>query len=90
MKSTDIKWVANLGEDLHLVQLLSPAALDEETALMGHCIGLGSYDARVVGDQRRFSYWSIRNNDGVPLATIEVGLAVIVLVSVEALPATIV
>lgn len=72
LTSTDIKWTASLGDDLHIVQLLSAAALDEETAVMGHCIGLGSYDLRVEGDQRRFSYWSVRNDDGVPLATIEV------------------
>jgi hypothetical protein len=71
LTSTDIKWAAALGGDLHLVQLLSVAALDAESDAMGHCIGLGSYDARVEGDQRRFSYWSVRNDDGVPLATIE-------------------
>jgi hypothetical protein len=72
LTSRDIKWTASLGDDLHLVQLLSTAALDEETADMGHCIGLGAYDSKVEGDQRRYSYWSVRNNDGVALATLEV------------------
>lgn len=72
LTSTDIKWIASIGDDLHIVQLLSAAALDEESARMGHCIGLGGYDDRVEGDQRRWSYWSVRNSDGYPLATLEV------------------
>lgn len=78
LTSRDIKWTASIGDDLNLVQLLSAAALDEETAFMGHCIGLGSYDTKVVGDQRRFSYWSVRNDDGIPLATLEVREKVVV------------
>ena len=45
---------------------------------MGHCIGLGSYDAKVEGDQRRWSYWSVRNGDGVPLATLEIRERVVI------------
>ena len=78
LTSVDIKWTAALGDDLHLVQLLSAAAFDHESAVMGHCIGLGSYDARVEGDQRRYSFWSVRNSDGVALATLEVREGVVV------------
>lgn len=81
LTSTDIKWTATIADDLHLVQLLSPEALDEESQRMGHCIGLGAYDTKVVGDQRRFSYWSVRNDDGVPLATLEVREKVVVQLS---------
>ncbi|HEX3983648.1 MAG TPA: hypothetical protein VHX12_08135, partial [Acidisoma sp.] len=43
----DTATVMTLSNGFQIVELLTPAALDHETALMGHCIGRGAYDAKL-------------------------------------------
>lgn len=52
-----------------LVELLSPEALDRESAFMQHCIGNGSYDSRLKSP--RFQYLSLRDANNKPHATME-------------------
>jgi glycosyltransferase involved in cell wall biosynthesis len=66
----DLRWECDLGFGLRLIRLMTPAALDDESARMNHCLGFGSYD-RNLRDPR-FAYYSVRDADEVALATIEV------------------
>lgn len=52
-----------------LVQLLDAAALDAETAALGHCIGTGPYDDRVISPH--WVYASLRDAAGQPKTTLE-------------------
>lgn len=60
---------AALGAGYTLVRLLSPAALDVESARMRHCIGHGAYDHRLYHPDCQ--YYSVRDEDGQPVATVE-------------------
>jgi hypothetical protein len=62
-----------LAEGYNVVQMLSPQALDRESAVMQHCVGLGSYDRHVEGD--RYALYSLRDHLNRPHATIEVEIA---------------
>lgn len=53
-----------------LVDLRDAAALDAETAALGHCVGLGAYDDLVATG--RGQILSLRSPDGRPRVTIEV------------------
>jgi len=55
-----------------MVRLLSPSALDKESAAMGHCIGAGGYDGRVRAGTH--AYYSLRDPFGKSHATLEVAL----------------
>lgn len=59
-----------LADGYNVVQMLTPQALDRESAVMQHCIGLGSYDRHVEGD--RYALYSLRDHLNRPHATIEV------------------
>lgn len=52
-----------------LVRLQTPADLDAESVMLGHCIGHGGYDRRLTSG--RFSYLSLRDPDGNPRVTFE-------------------
>lgn len=65
----DCQEIMSFGE-MKVVQLLTPHALDRESAFLCHCIGRGSFD-KVLQDVDRPLY-SIRNKQNEPLATIEV------------------
>lgn len=58
---------ANLEDGYVIVEMLSPAALDRESALMQHCIGNGGYDGHVEGEFMRLL--SLRDPYGKPHAT---------------------
>jgi hypothetical protein len=62
--------LVTLDDGYQIVRLLTPAALDRESAEMQHCIGDGAYDA-MVGDPGR-AYLSLRSPSGKPHATLEV------------------
>ena len=66
----DVVLVAELGHGLRLVRLQTPAALDDETERMDHCVGLGGYDYLLKNPQAQLL--SVRNADDVSLATAEV------------------
>jgi hypothetical protein len=53
-----------------IVRLLTPAALDRESAMMGHCVGQGAYDA-AVRDRSRIIYL-LRDREGNAHVTSEV------------------
>lgn len=59
-----------LADGFSVGRMLTPEALDRETAAMQHCVGLGSYD-RNLDDERRGLY-SLRDAFNKPHATIEV------------------
>lgn len=61
---------AQLDDGYHVVRLLTPAALDRESATMQHCIGNGGYDDQ-LGDGDHL-YLSLRDGFGKPHATMEI------------------
>jgi hypothetical protein len=66
----DEYFVMDAGAGYSVVRLLSPAALDLESDRMRHCIGRGAYDER-VSRPHAFRYFSLRDPDGQPVATVE-------------------
>ncbi len=67
----DIKTVRTFESGRRIVKLLTPKALDYETAKLGHCIGNDGYDERLKNADR-FQYYSLRSPLNTPHATIEV------------------
>lgn len=65
----DEEHVAELGSGYTLVRMLTPEALDMESAHMHHCIGHGAYDGLLKAGWRQFL--SVRDRKGRPVATIE-------------------
>jgi hypothetical protein len=68
-----------LGDGFYIVRLLTPDALDRESAGMQHCIGDGAYDDKV--SSKRNIYLSLRGPNGKPHATMEVTDGVVVQLS---------
>lgn len=66
----DVIPVMEMGEGYTLVRLATPAALDDETVAMRHCIGLGAYDWK-LGPETRYAYYSVRDATGQSRATLE-------------------
>lgn len=66
----DEAFVIGLGAGHTLVQLFSRSALRAEGMRMHHCIGRGSYD-ELLGDPN-VGFFSIRTENGKPIATIEI------------------
>ncbi len=66
----DEELYAELQDGFYMVRLLTPAALDRESAQMQHCIGDGAYDAEL--DEPGNLYLSLRDKHGKPHATLEV------------------
>ncbi|ARQ56899.1 hypothetical protein Kim5_CH00791 [Rhizobium sp. Kim5] len=66
----DEQFVMELGAGYTLVQLLSPDALDVESARMKHCIGNGVYDGKL--DIPGHCFFSVRDRNGQPHATVEI------------------
>ncbi len=66
----DEELYAELNDGFYLVRLLTPAALDRESAQMQHCIGDGAYDAEL--DKPGNIYLSLRDKHGKAHATLEV------------------
>jgi hypothetical protein len=62
-----------LGDGFRLVQLLTPEALDRESAVMQHCIGNGGYDRHVTDSSKL--YLSLRDRAGKAHATLEVDVS---------------
>ncbi|MGJ7040920.1 hypothetical protein J2Y63_004188 [Shinella sp. BE166] len=69
LTAADERHVADLGLGYTVVELLSPAALDVESTRMRHCVGSGSYDAKLQNP--KCGLYSVRDLDGVPRATVE-------------------
>lgn len=65
-----MKPVMTFPDGARVLQLLTPQALDAESAAMRHCVGLGAYDQRLQSGSAR--YFSLRSISGKPCATMEV------------------
>ena len=65
----DEEFVEMLEDGYYVVRLLTPAALDRESAEMQHCIGNGGYD-KYLGDSK-YGYYSLRDPAGHPHVTME-------------------
>ena len=61
---------AEIGGGFYLVRLITPAALDRESAHMQHCIGNGGYDERLKHENHL--YLSLRDQQGKAHVTIEI------------------
>lgn len=66
----DESFVLALGAGHTLVQLFSRAALRAEGLRMRHCIGQGAYDELL--DDPDTAFFSVRDQNGKPLATLEI------------------
>lgn len=62
-----------LADGYRLVRLLTPAALDRESAHMQHCIGGGAYDLDVL-NRDKSCFLSLRDAMNKPHVTIELGM----------------
>lgn len=65
----DEELVEVLEDGYYVVRLLTPAALDRETAVMGHCVGNGSYDRALEDDAH--AIMSLRGPAGRSHVTME-------------------
>ncbi len=61
---------AELADGYYVVRLLTPEALDAESAVMQHCIGSGAYDASLK--REGMAFYSLRDPFGKSHVTIEV------------------
>jgi hypothetical protein len=68
--ASDETLVCELEDGFYVVQMLTPRALDRESALMQHCIGDGAYDEALIMTDDRFL--SLRDPSGKPHATLQV------------------
>ncbi len=66
----DVQEVMKLEHGYRIVKLLSPRALDRETAMLGHCIGDGTYDHKVKN--QIIAYYSLRDQNNQACASMEV------------------
>lgn len=64
----DESFLADLSNGYSIVEMLTPEALDLESASMHHCVGHGSYDARLRAGWARFL--SVRDRKRRPVATV--------------------
>lgn len=67
-----MKVIKRFKDGFAIVQLLTPQALDAETAQLGHCIGNGGYDSDLHGSSR---FYSLRDEHNRAHATIQVKAA---------------
>ena len=75
-KAGHIRTVKVFDNGYRFVQLLTPHALDLETVMMGHCIGLGDYDDKVILPEK-YQYYSLRDPLNGAHATLEVSNGVL-------------
>lgn len=65
----DISFVDNVSNDIHVVKLLTPKALDRESDFLGHCIGNDGYDSALLN--RESVFYSFRDIENKPLMTLQ-------------------
>lgn len=65
-----IKIIEKLPDGSFWIQLLTPAALQEEGTLMNHCLGNGTYNAFIRREGA--AIYSLRNSSGLPQVTLQV------------------
>ena len=64
------KEIMKLKDDMRIVRLTTPEALDYESEYMGHCVGKGGYDSDV--QKGTTIIYSLRDENDMPHATFEV------------------
>lgn len=69
-KGQDILPIMDFDDGHAIVKLLTPRALDRESAFLEHCIGDGQYDAEL--DKDSYFYYSLRTRENIPCATFSV------------------
>lgn len=70
LSKRDEEMVMKLSDDFYIVKMLTPEALDRESAYMQHCIGQGAYDEKVQSEEH--GYYSLRDRAGKPHITMEI------------------
>jgi hypothetical protein len=70
IETDDEELVAKLSGGYYVVNLLNARALDYESSIMQHCVGLGSYDAPLLSG--RTAILSLRDPHNKPHVTIEI------------------
>ena len=68
----DTRSVMEFPRGFRIVQLLSPAALDVEGCILGHCIGDGAYDDELCKGNAAF--YSLRDGSNRPHATFNIDI----------------
>ena len=64
----DVRTVMRFPDGFRVVRLLTPKALDRESALCGHCVGEGGYDRDLRAEHARV--YSLRDGENTPHATV--------------------
>lgn len=57
----DVKTIMKFPDGMKIVQLLTPIALDQESARCKHCVGKGTYDHKIKNNTSQI--YSLRKND---------------------------
>ncbi|MCS4088560.1 PcfJ domain-containing protein [Rhizobium sp. BK176] len=70
MGKEDEEDFADEGGEFYIVHMKTPAALDNESNAMRHCVGHGAYDRRL--SEKRSLMLSLRDRKGWPHMTIEI------------------
>ena len=70
LSKRDEELIMKLSDDFYIVKMLTPEALDRESAYMQHCIGQGAYDEKVRSEEH--GYYSLRDRAGKPHVTREI------------------
>jgi len=65
----DIRFIEQINNDIHVVRLLTPKALDRESKYLNHCIGDGGYDdfEEIHSDK----FYSFRDKKNIPIMTLQ-------------------
>ena len=66
----DVKVFSELGNGYKILQLLTPKALDRESARCAHCIGKGGYDHLLKNEKNKFL--SLRDSEDNAIATFHI------------------
>lgn len=70
VEGADIKTVMEFGDGMKMVRVLTPQGLDRDSECLGHCVGQGGYDRRIIDGTVKI--FSLRDKDDNAHATIEV------------------
>lgn len=76
VSAAEERLVKVLEDGYHIVQMLTPSALDRESGFMQHCIGNGAYDEGL--EDSEVEYLSLRDKMGKPHATLEIQNGIVI------------
>jgi hypothetical protein len=81
LTESDVQTVVELENGYQIVRLLTAVALDDESRMMGHCIGNGAYDAMLASG--RMGCYSLRDQNGGGHVTFELDLGLRCLIQLQ-------